>query len=274
MSEETLAVQQQLVSAFREMATALVRAAPRVLVALVLVVVALMVAKLIEIAVRALLKRLRFDVLLERLGLTATLSRLGLSQSPGALLARILYFLLLFVFARVGADALGLEAISQPLGSFLAYVPNLVAATLIFLLGSLAAQVASRAVARMAADSGIEYSSSVGGLVYALIFFVAAIMALGQLRIDTEIVRLVTAGILAAGALGFGLSLGLGTREITRNILAGFYARKVFSIGEEMEIGGERGTLKAITPTQTLLERDNRTIAVANSLYLQDVVKQ
>ncbi len=75
-------------------------------------------------------------------------------------------------------------------------------------------------------------------------------------------------------ALGFGLSLGLGTREITRNILAGFYARKVFRIGEEMEIAGERGTLKAITPTQTLLERDNRTIAVANSVYLEDPVKQ
>jgi small-conductance mechanosensitive channel len=274
MSEETLAVQQQLLSAFREMATSLVRAAPRILVALVLVVAALAVAKLVEMGLRALLKRLRFDALMERLGLTATLGRLGLSRPPAAFLARAFYFLLLFLFARIGSDVLGLTAVSQALGSFLAYVPNLVAATLIFLLGSLGAQVASRAVARMASESGIEYASSLGGLVYALIFFFVGIMALGQLRIDTEIVRLVTAGVLAAGALGFGLSLGLGTKEITRNILAGFYARKVFTIGEEMEIRGERGALKAITPTQTLLERDNRTIAVANSVYLEDVVKQ
>ncbi|MDH3745781.1 MAG: mechanosensitive ion channel [Acidobacteriota bacterium] len=274
MNEETLAIQQQLVGAFRDMAAAAVRAAPRILVALVLVIVALVVAKLVEMGLRALLKRLRFDSLLERLGLTSTLSRLGLSGSPAASLAKVFYFLLLFLFARIGADALGLTAVSQALGSFLAYVPNLVAACLIFLLGSLAAQLASRAVSRTATESGIEYASSLGGLVYALIFFVAAIMALGQLRIDTEIVRLVTAGILAAGALGFGLSLGLGTRDITRNILAGFYARKVFRIGEEMEIAGERGTLTAITPTQTLLERDDRTIAVANSVYLEDVVKQ
>ena len=274
MNEGTLAVREQLVSAFQEMASALVRSTPRVLVALVLVVAALVIAKLIEMGLRALLRKMRFDALLERLGLSATLGRLGLSSSPTGLLARAVYFLLLFLFARIGADVLGLTAISQALGSFLAYVPNLVAAALIFLLGGLAAQVASRAVARTARESGIEYASSLGGLVYALIFFVAGIMALGQLRIDTEIVRLVTAGVLAAGALGFGLSLGLGTREITRNIVAGFYARKVFRIGEEMEIAGERGKLKAITPTQTLLEQDSRTIAVANSVYLEDVVKQ
>ena len=274
MNEAALTVQQQLMSSFQDAMAGLVRATPRILIALVLIVAALVTAKLIETVMRAVLKKLRFDALVERLGLSATLTRLGMSQSPGAFLAKAFYFLLLFLFARVGADALGLTAVSQALGSFLAYVPNLVAASLIFLLGSLAAQLASRTVARTAAESGIEYASSLGGLVYALIFFVAGIMALGQLRIDTEIVRLVTAGVLAAGALGFGLSLGLGTRDITRNILAGFYARKVFRIGEEMEIGGERGTLKAITPTQTLLEHDQRTIAVANSVYLEGVVKQ
>ncbi len=274
MSEETLAMQQQLMSAFRDLADSVVSAAPRVAVALVLIVLALIVAKGVAYVVRALLNKVRFDALLERLGLAATLSRFGLSQSPTAFLGKVTYLLLLFLFARVGADALGLTAVSQALGSFLAYVPNLVAATLIFLLGSLAAQVASRAVARMAGESGIEYASSLGGLAYALIFFVAGIMALGQLRIDTEIVRLVTAGILAAGAIGFGLSLGLGTKDITRNVLAGFYARKVFRIGEQMEIAGERGRLTAITPTQTLLEHDDRTIAIANSVFLEEVAKQ
>ena len=50
-------------------------------------------------------------------------------------------------------------------------------------------------------------------------------------KIDTDIVRIVTSLILGAGALAFGLSFGFGTRNIVRNIAAGFYARKILVIG-------------------------------------------
>ena len=71
-----------------------------------------------------------------------------------------------------------------------------------------------------------------------------------------------------------GLAFGLGSRDVTRNILAGFYARKTFDLGKEIEIRGERGELKSITPTQTLFQQGDRVVAVANSVFLEEVVKQ
>jgi len=65
-----------------------------------------------------------------------------------------------------------------------------------------------------------------------------------------------------------------GTREVTQSILAGFYARRVFSIGQPIEIQGQRGTLKAITPTLTLLDQDGKTVSVANTVFLRQAVKQ
>ena len=71
-----------------------------------------------------------------------------------------------------------------------------------------------------------------------------------------------------------GLSFGLGTREITRNIIAGFYARKIFTVGKELEIRGERGVLRSITPTQTLLvQPDDTVVAVSNASFLDDIAK-
>ncbi len=99
-------------------------------------------------------------------------------------------------------------------------------------------------------------------------------MALGQLQVDTDIIRVVTTCFLAGLALAFALSFGLGTREIARNVIAGFYARKVFEVGKEMEIGDERGKLAAITPTQILLEQDGRTVAISNSVLVDQVIKQ
>jgi small-conductance mechanosensitive channel len=142
------------------------------------------------------------------------------------------------------------------------------------MVGSLAGQFAGGAASRAAREAGIDYAGALGNLVSMLILFIAGIMALSQLKIHTDIIRLVTLCTLAGLALAFGLSFGLGTREITRNIVAGFYARKLFRTGEEIEIRGERGILKAITPTQALLEQDSKTVAIANSTFLEEVVRQ
>ena len=179
-----------------------------------------------------------------------------------------------FTLGLDSPDAMGLAAISSAIGSFMAYLPNIISALLILILGSAAAQFAGKAVAEAAGNSGIEFASSLGGVVSGLLLLVLGIMAVGQLQIDTEILRLVTTAVLVGMALAFGLSFGLGSRDVTRNILAGFYARKTFAIGQEMEIRGERGELKSITPTQTLLQQGDRVVAVANSVYLEEVVKQ
>ncbi len=272
--EETLAIKDQLLATFRGLLTGVIEVMPKIIAGVLLLLVALLVAKTIEKILRVVLKRIRFDALLARPGIDQSLQRIGLRQPVSEVIPRIVYFLLLFLFARAAADALGLVSVSQAIGSFLSYVPNLIAGILIVMLGSVGGQFAGATVASAAEGAGIEYGSTLGRLVSAVILFVAAIMALGQLQIETDIIGVVTTCVLAGMSLAFALSFGLGSRDISRNIIAGFYARKVFELGEEMEIGGENGVLRAITPTQTLLERDGRTVAVSNSVYLDQVVKQ
>jgi len=247
---------------------------PMVLLAVVFFFTALIVAKVVERILRSVMTRLRFDALVEKVGIDQAIQKLGMRESLNVVIPRIVYYLLLFLFARTAADSLGMTAISNAIGTFMAYLPNLVAALLILVLGSAAAQFAGRAVAQAAGNSGIEFASSLGGVVSGLLLFVLGIMAISQLQIDTEIIQIVTMAVLAGMALAFGLTFGLGSRDVTRNILAGFYARKTFAIGKEIEIRGERGELKSITPTQTLLQQGDRTVAVANSVFLEEVVKQ
>jgi small-conductance mechanosensitive channel len=99
-------------------------------------------------------------------------------------------------------------------------------------------------------------------------------MAVAQLKIDTEIIRIVTSLLLAGMALAFGLSFGLGSRELTRNIIAGFYARKVLRVGETIEVAGERGLLESITSTHALIRTDAQTVTVANARLLDEVARQ
>ena len=266
--------QEQLIQTWQELLQSVIAWTPRIVVGIVLFVVALVVAKLVERLLRGILTRMKFDSLVSRVGVDQALQKIGVRQSINQVVPRLVYFLLLVLFVRTGADVLGLTPIASAIASFMGYLPNIVAALMILVLGSAASQFAGRAVEEAATNSGIDFAKPLGSVVSAILLFVLGIMAISQLKIDTDIVRLFAAAVLAAGALAFGLSFGLGSRDITRNILAGFYARKTLEVGEAMEVGGERGILRGITPTQVLLEQDGRVITMANSVFLDEVVKQ
>ena len=264
----------QLLETWNGLIESVVAWTPRIAVGIVLFIVAIVVAKLVERVLRGVLTRLKFDALVSKVGIDQAIQKIGIRQSINQFVPRLVYFLLLILFARTGADALGLTPISSAIASFMGYLPNIVAALLILVLGSAASQFAGRAVEEAAMNSGIDFAPALGKAVSAVLLFVLGIMAITQLKIETEFVQLFAGAVLAAGALAFGISFGLGSREITRNILAGFYAKKTFQVGEPMEVLGEAGVLAGITPTQTLLEKDGRLIAVSNSVFLEQVVKQ
>lgn len=267
-------VRDQFLATYQGVIDSLIAWTPKVLLALVLFIAAIVVAKVVERVLRTVMTRLRFDSLIEKVGIDQAMQRIGIRDSLNQVVPRIVYYLLLILFAKTAADSMGLAAISNAIGSFTAYLPNIVAAVLILVLGSTAAQFAGRAVSEAASNTGMDFGASLGSLVSGLLMFVLGIMAVSQLQIDTEIIRVVTSAVLAGMALAFGLAFGLGSRDITRNILAGFYARKTFEIGREMEVLGEKGELKTITPTQTLLQQGDRVVAVSNSVFLDGVVKQ
>ncbi|NNF07484.1 MAG: mechanosensitive ion channel [Candidatus Eisenbacteria bacterium] len=247
---------------------------PRAVTAIIVILIGLLVAKIAERFLRGLFEKLKFDDLLEKVGVTESLRKFGMDKGPGYVLSRSVYFLLVILFTQSVTRAVGLNTIADAIGAFFGYLPNLLTAFLVLLVGMIVSQFAGNVVTRSASDSGVDYAPMLGRMVSGLIFFVVLIMSISQLKIDTEIVRIVVTIILSAFGLGLALTFGLGSRSVTRNILAGFYARKLFTIGEQIEIKGESGTLNAITPLQTLIEREGSVIAIPNQVFLDEVVKQ
>ncbi len=247
---------------------------PRALTALVVFLVGLLLAKIVARVIKTAFARLKIDDLLERVGLTEILQKLGLHESPGFLLSRLVFYLLLLLFTQSAADAVGLAAISGSITAFFGYLPHFVAAAIVLVIGMLIAQFAGGAVTRSARDSGIEFAPILGRIVSSLVVFLAGLMAVTQLRIDTEIIHSVVLIMLAGIALALALTFGLGTREITRNLVAGFYVRKLFQVGDKLEVNEVDGTLAGITPLHTMLEKDGQLISVPNSVFLDKSARQ
>jgi len=263
-------VKTQLIQTYQNMVGDLIGAAPKIISGIILILLALLVAKVVEKGVRIIMIRTKFDSVLGRVGIDTAIQQLGLRKSLSDVIPRVVYFLLLFLFARSLADTVGLTAISEAIGAFLGFVPNMIAAILILLIGSAIGRFAGAAVARSAEDSGLDFAPALGRVLSAVVLFVAVIMALAQLRIDTDIVRLVTALSMAGAALAFGLCFGLGSRTLVSNILAGLYVKRLFAPGTEIEVGGRRGVVASISTTSTILEQEGQELVLANKTLLAE----
>jgi small-conductance mechanosensitive channel len=267
-------IRQRLIDAFANLISSVVNAVPTLIVGILLVAGAFLLATLAERSLRFILTKVRFDQLVGKAGIDQAFQRLGIRQDLTWVIPRLVYFLVLLLLAQTAVEALGLEAIGNAINAFFSYLPNIVAAMLLLLLGSTVGQFAGRTVTSSAESAGLDFAPALGRLVSSGILFVCAMMAIAQLKIDTEIIRIVTSLVLGGAALAFGLSFGLGTRDIIRNIAAGFYARKLVAIGRPLEIKGERGVLVAVTATHTILEFEGKETLLPNSEFLNEVAKQ
>lgn len=266
-------IRDQLAEVLSGMVTSVIEATPKVLSAIVMLLVMLLVAKVVERVLRFLLARLKIDTLVAHAGVDQILKKIGLRQQLERFVPRLVYFLLLLLFVQVAAQTYGLTPISNAIQAAFGYLPNLIAAMLLLIIGVAVSQFVSGAIAQAAKESGIEMGDTLGRVASALILFVVGVMAAAQLKIDTEIIRIVTICVLAALALAFGLTMGLGSRQATRNVIAGFYVRKLFRVGDSVEVRGLKGRIQAITAAQTVLADGEATVAVANSALVEGVVR-
>lgn len=267
-------MKEKLIEAFGGLLDSTIAAVPKVVVGIILTILAVLFAKFIERVLRNSLAKIRIDEIVAKVGVDQALHQLGVNQSLSTVIPRVTYFLILLILARTVGDALGLNGLSAAIGAFFEYLPNIIAALILLVLGSTVGQFIGQTVAQSAESAGIEFAPALGRLISSAILFVCAMMAIAQLKIDTEIIRIVTALVLGGAALAFGLAFGLGTRDVVRNIAAGFYARKVLTMGKPLGIAGHQGVLRAITATHIVLQSGEEETTLSNATFLDHIGKQ
>jgi small-conductance mechanosensitive channel len=245
---------------------------PSLLGALALLIIGWLVARLAQFLVGSLLRRLRLDALTERVGISRTLSNAGMDTSVSNLLARLTYWLILFVFILAAVESLGLIGFADTINQLVGYLPNVIAAALILLLGSLIAQVVGDALREMTIRAGVAAGPALGQVVrYTLLIF-AVILALAQLGIQTDLLIIAASSLLVATSLALALAFGIGSRDLARNIMAGFHAKESFEEGQRLDVRGHSGELLSIGAVKSLIKTSNGTLSLPNSVLMEEEV--
>jgi small-conductance mechanosensitive channel len=245
---------------------------PNLLGALVLLLVGWMVARLVQFVVGGLLRRLRLDALTERVGISRLLSNAGLDPSVANLLARLAYWLILFVFVLAAAESVGLLGITEMLNRLVGYLPNVLAAALILLLGSLIAQVIGDTLRGVAAQAGVAAGPALGQIVrYTLLVF-TIILALSQLGIQTDLLTIAASALIVATTLALALAFGFGSRDLARNIMAGYHAKEAFQEGQQLSVRNHSGQLVSIGTVKSVIKTNDGMVSLPNSVLTEEEV--
>ncbi|MDO8332536.1 MAG: mechanosensitive ion channel [Pseudomonas sp.] len=246
---------------------------PNLIVAMVLVLLGFVLAKLLDTLLSKVLAKIGLDRLMAGTGLTKLLARVGIQVPVSTLIGKIIYWFVLLVFLVSAVDQLGLERVSATLDVLALYVPKVFGAALILLAGVLAAQLLSGLVRGAAEGVGLEYANGLARIAQWLIIIISLSVAIGQLEVKTELLNNVIAIVLISVGSAVALALGLGSRQIAGQILAGIYVRELYEVGQQIQVGEVEGQIEEIGTVKTIvLTEAGELVSLANRVLLEQRV--
>lgn len=200
-------------------------AIPKVLGFAVIIIVGWLIASLIEKTVKTLLRAINFNHLAERSGFAGFVGRLGGHADASQAIALIVKWFVRLMVLVVAFDALGLPAVSDVLRQLLLWLPNLVVALVVLVIGGIAAGALSRIVRAAAYQGGLENPDFLAKVSSIAVWAFTIVVAVSQIGIATALVHTLFMAAAGAIALALGLAFGLGGRETAGEILRDWYRR-------------------------------------------------
>jgi hypothetical protein len=196
---------------------------PQLLSALIILFAGYLLAKLVEKATDRVLRRIRLNELLERGGIMQAVERSGSHFNPTRVAANLLFWFVMFAVIVIAANALGLTSLADAFSQLVAYIPSVIAAIAIIIVGIVLGRFVG---ALILASAGALYGGTTlarvgrGGVIALAVF-----MALQELKIATEIVTTAFAILFGAVALALALAFGLGNRELAGEVTREWYTK-------------------------------------------------
>lgn len=180
---------------------------PKLVVALLILVIGWFIAKLIRTAVTRVLQAVKFDALVDRSGLGGPLERAGYADS-GRLLAQLVYWMVMLMVIQYALSPFGDNPISDLLDSFVAFIPKIfVAVILIFITGAVANFVKDFIAGTMSTQS---YGGTLASVAAAAVWMIGIFAALDQVQVASGIVDTLFTTIMGSLGLILVIKFGVG----------------------------------------------------------------
>jgi hypothetical protein len=266
-----------LESMFRELINETTLLAPKVIAALIVLFVGFVVARIAGKLFVTLARKVGLEHAAHRVGLVDSMKQVGIKRSVSGIVGTIVFWLFMCVFLMTAVNILNWQPISAALQDVVNYIPLLLRAAVVVIVGLLAATFIRGVVATSADRFGLSYAQSLAAACYYILVLMTLLASFEQLKIEFELLNWAILIVFGGVAVAFGLAVGLGGRDVVAGILAGYYLRQRMQAGDWVSVGSLEGTVREVGPVATIIETEDDGLmnrrSVPNTKMLQEAVR-
>ena len=258
-----------------DLGTAVTEFVPRLIGAVVVILVALVVAVLLRRLGVRLLDAAGLDELFERTGASNTLWHLGYDGGPSRLLGQVLFAGTILTGLAGALSVLGIASLEQTIDQLVNLSGRALVALGILIAGVMGAGWLSELVAREAEGAGLRGARTMQRVAFATVLTISGLVAASQLGLETSILVLFAIVIFATIGLVAAVALGGGLVTLSANIAASSYVREGINVGDQISIGDAEGTVEEISHAAIVLRsEDGYLYRVPNRTLLEGVIRK
>jgi hypothetical protein len=250
---------------------------PSIVGVVVVLVAGYFIAKLVGRLVVALSEKIGLETAAARSGLADSMKQVGIKRNVAQIVGLVAFWLMMSVFIMAAFSILNLAPLTSVMEQVVGYIPKILAAMVILVLGLLLATFIRGVVGTAADRAGLSYAETLGNISYYMLAVMTFIAALNQVEIQIPLMNQLIMIAFGGLAVGFALAFGLGGRDVIGGILAGYYVRQRLHAGDEVAVAGYVGTIRDVGPTATVIETEEDGLlhrhSIPNTRMLNEAVR-
>ena len=205
---------QVLSNSFQSLWTGIILFIPSLIVALVIVLIGWAIGALVAKAIAKFMEMIKFDEALRKTGFDDLVKKAGLNLNSGHFIGALVKYFIIIIFLIASFDVLGLNQVTAFLQQVvLGYLPQLIIAVLILLVGGVVGDVMARIVNASSRTAGLTSANFLSAVTKWAVWIFAVLVALSQMGIAGAFIQTLFTGFVVAVSLALGLSFGLGGQQ-------------------------------------------------------------
>jgi hypothetical protein len=193
---------------------------------IVILVVGWLIAGILGSFVKRILKIINVDSILMNLSMKERIEKSGMKISLAEIGGEFVKWVIILLALIAATESVGLTQVAQSLNQILSYVPNIIVAVIILVIGMLIADFAYRISKSSLHIAGLASPELIGSAVRWVVIIFAILMALDQLGLRLEFIKIFLIGVVAMFALAGGIAFGLGGKDLAKEMLEKMRAGK------------------------------------------------
>lgn len=214
------------IESFQQFLNEIAAALPRILGAILILIVGWIIAKLIKRLFVRLLKIVKFNYLTEKSGIDKFLKDGGVKTDAITVLGTLLYWIIMLVVIMATLNSLNLTGASSLLHEIMLYVPNIIVAIAILIIGIYLSRLVSEVIKTSLKSMQDKTANLISQISFIAIIILTIFLTLGQLKIAPNIVASAFQIIFGAICLALALAFGLGGKDKAAEILGELFKKK------------------------------------------------